>query len=800
MRIIKLVISNHNRITLGNRYIEYTPSKKLGIILGDNGSGKSTFLGLLFPRVVKLDELEADGFVTLVVQVGDDRIEIATYKNTSIYSFILNGKEMNPKSSVRLQDELIKTYIKINKDIHDILTGADVFHKSSVKKRRDILEYLSGNDYSYINALYMHINKKYNAEKAILKHTDGRLSDAKLALSTLEKGNESHDSDIKVARKRLEDIIELSNSSARGIDITSLEERLGDANKSVDYYKSSIKSLLRNASKFPIGSYSKMQQWLEKLETISNHLYAEINILSARHLKLSERSSENEDHFVKRRALANTIADDEKLLKTISKPALELLKHLPSRDIPTLRSNIDTYKFKLLDMADIPEEDFKLPVVDNDIIAGLKATYISLDEKSKHLENEKILLDSIANEKDIECPKCHNTFKQGYDAKKHHMLKKSIDALASEMPLLDSQIKDLVDKSERGIRARKALSVFNSFIDNLDNNLKDFFNKGFPSSIVANLQTLRSSIRFRIEYDKVANNIAKNKERLLALEELDVSKMENERKELDSLEEEIKEVRTKRQKVLTLLENVKSVIRSSNEVEKASDKVLLANEDIKEIIALRKAYLFQLYLDKEIAKARDALYQLENIEVRISRHKKDIEAINALIAKLSVNVEAYKHVVQIIHPKGKEIAKSIIGFLNIFIDSVNKHISKVWTYPVELLYIEEEEGVTYRLPFKADGKTRDDISLASTATGDMINIGVKLTIMETLSMEGYPLYLDELGSGYDIEHSKTLCLLIEQLSEDDDYSNIFVVSNDPDVAKHLSTMNADLIVLANNNI
>ena len=153
------------------------------------------------------------------------------------------------------------------------------------------------------------------------------------------------------------------------------------------------------------------------------------------------------------------------------------------------------------------------------------------------------------------------------------------------------------------------------------------------------------------------------------------------------------------------------------------------------------------------------------------------------------------------NPKGKLVAQSMLTFLNAFIEDMNIILDKVWTYPLEIHPFEGDlESLTYRFRFTAGTSDREDIAQASKATGDIINIAFKMVAMNALEMDEYPIYLDELGEGYDDSHKINLCQVVNDYIASQSYSSIFLVAQDRSMYEYFGDVISDKIVLSNNNI
>ena len=139
--------------------------------------------------------------------------------------------------------------------------------------------------------------------------------------------------------------------------------------------------------------------------------------------------------------------------------------------------------------------------------------------------------------------------------------------------------------------------------------------------------------------------------------------------------------------------------------------------------------------------------------------------------------------------------KRMIQFLNSLIRKVNQFISRVFTYEFILTPIHE---LSFKFPYKANGHQAKDISTCSTAQKEMTNLAFTLVCRAVLQLESYPLLLDEVGKTFDITHQRRLLDLLIGILEEHRASQLFVVNHHSLIHSGLSE--ADILLLHDQNI
>ena len=156
MIIKKLILSGYNRLlNTGISEINIVPQNKITLIIGTNGSGKSSLLKELTPLPAISQEYSKTGFKYVEIEHDNKFFNLLTdFSANKKHSFVVDGVEMNQSGNLQMQRELVKQYFNITQEVHDLMLGVKNFHRMSPKERNDWFNKLCSTDYSFALSFY----------------------------------------------------------------------------------------------------------------------------------------------------------------------------------------------------------------------------------------------------------------------------------------------------------------------------------------------------------------------------------------------------------------------------------------------------------------------------------------------------------------------------------------------------------------------------------------------------------------------------------------------------------------------
>lgn len=215
--INRLILNGYNRFFLNNiTRIDYTPESQIQLILGSNGSGKSSLLKELNPLSINKHEFKEDG--SKQIFWNKDNVDYNIYSDRSKNSFIANDTELNPGGTKKVQLALIQDKFNLNVRNNNVLLNNSKLTTMSTNERKDWLRQMSTVDYSYGIFLYNEIKLRLRDSVGFIKIINNELAeDTKLLIK--EDELESIKLEISTLKEMIEDL-----TSKYTNDNTDMEE------------------------------------------------------------------------------------------------------------------------------------------------------------------------------------------------------------------------------------------------------------------------------------------------------------------------------------------------------------------------------------------------------------------------------------------------------------------------------------------------------------------------------------------------------------------------------------------------
>ena len=186
--------------------------------------------------------------------------------------------------------------------------------------------------------------------------------------------------------------------------------------------------------------------------------------------------------------------------------------------------------------------------------------------------------------------------------------------------------------------------------------------------------------------------------------------------------------------------------------------------------------LLEIIRDKQVS-----LSNLENTLSGIQQSETIVKQITDMIAQLEEEYKAVNVLTTILSPQDGLIAESLLGFLNLFLDEMSNVIEHIWSYRMKPFMEIGEDGIELDYRFKVEVEGIEDpvkdISKLSRGQKEIMDFVFKLLVMQHLDMSDYPVYMDEVGASFDPYHRDKLYQYIKMLVEDNQISQVFVISH-----------------------
>jgi hypothetical protein len=406
-------------------------------------------------------------------------------------------------------------------------------------------------------------------------------------------------------------------------------------------------------------------------------------------------------------------------------------------------------------------------------------------------------------------PNCQHSWIPGYDANIHAMYQQQHEALLHEEQIIYGKIQNITIEMQS---YQKILDNYNAYhmCANQYNALPliwDYIAQHnwlyeTPNRIVRFVEQLTQDTFTWDELDI----LIKDKKELEALLALAIRDGEG---NLSTLLDTQSEYETQLGELKATEQNLTAQIEGLKRCRKAIEYIRQATDELKDMLTKRSLLVtahiesdMQQVLNTEIKKTRIELAMLESEQVYASNKVSIINDLTAELASHTVKQQALNAILQSLSPTDGLIAKSLSGFIDSFLRDMNTIIASVWSYPLTV-GIHRDLGNEYELNYRFSIRVNDeynvsDVSKASSAMKEIIDLAFTLTVMRHLGLTDYPIYLDEFGHSMDKEHRKMAYAAINTLMAASDFSQIFIISHYEDLYR--SIRNADLTVLCSNNV
>jgi energy-coupling factor transporter ATP-binding protein EcfA2 len=788
MFITKLVLHRCKRFYVkGIETFEINPTMKTQIVLGTNGSGKSSLLKIGFTVLpAEKSDFETGGYKLVhVLHHGKSyvlRTDISGKSPT--HSFICDGEEYNEGHTGAVQKELVREHFGMTSELHDVLSGQLVFTKMSSLERRQWITLLSSADFDYVIKLHGRIKRAARDTGAVIKHQSGRL--------VQESAKKIDDATFNTLRRQSQEITE------KLIRLHQHSKRDGIADN-FDYYSrqytqlsSDVEALLARAKYLRVSIPTAVKstqdddviQLKESLRSRAQMLEAALHEVSERHQEIDRQlhniaELEEIDPAVLQTRLTEIKVEQERLrgrFKTAAEvdrlPNHQYCFAVVQETMETLHG-VNTVDASYLDRNTIQAKQRELSELQEKMMAGTS--------KIGELEYR---LDHIHNSSVIQCPACHHQFKEGISGDEEGNIKELLEKGTRFRQSMEQRIRTVRDWLQEAHQAGDVIHTLQRLRDHnpdlvelwkLIQNAGGF---GRGRELVQLCTDFISDVKTKLALNELEHEAAPLVERLNALKQLDQSS--GLRDVAHSLSERVVDLKSHLLDTRTTLREVEQFYDRMVEAREIGVTVERSLERLNDLMDQMVKFIAVEEIAAQVKRHQVQLGMLEQSLAEAEVQMGIVNDLNRSLEQAKAEEKALITLEKILSPKDGIIAEQIMVFINTFISSINDVIAKVWGYNLALDTCNIEEGeLDYKFPMYVH--TADniipDIAFGSDSQVDIVNQAFRLVVYKFLNLEGYPLYLDELGRTFDEVHRLNLTLAVKDLMEDEIYSQVFFISH-----------------------
>lgn len=791
--IENLELKGYNRFFLNNiQYINYTPLSQIQLILGSNGSGKSSLLKELNPLPINKHEFKEDGYKTITITKDNNTYVIKS--SVTRNSFKVNDEELNKGGTKKVQLNLIYDHFRLTPKSNNVLLNISKLTNMSTNERKDWLRQMSTVDYSYSIFLYNDLKQRYRDSVGFIKIINNELT---------------HDTSI------------VDNDN----DIKKIQEE-------ITYLKEEIEYLT--------GKYKNIDTVHKKINN-NYDLVTKFNILISKGI-----------HFLDKENIQHKIIETETVLKDI-KIEMERIKveidgldnyTKTTEEITLLREELNSYtkyfediKTKVKEPVIAPEEAEELfslyqdkdTEINNIIleIAYFDDIVVSKELVEKLITNKnkcrdeltvitkklntyqgeyKNLMDNFKEDNKIKCHNCGTESYFGYTKDNQIKIEKKISELEEVLKDKDKiyiELEEEYGKVEKKINLIKLLKEIY-----LEIGLTKYWNLKLKDVIGGltsqQLFFINHTIKHELTTFKDYNIKFKRYSEITYKIKLDIDIVEAHKKHIDISKDkmvnriiELQEIKREKEKYLLEQNNVLIEYNNFLSIQEIFKKDLETYSNNKSISVNNNK---NQIIKETIKRLKSVLINLEDKYNSFDRIKNRIEKNKELIKTHEHRKKVLDMTIKTLSPTEGLIAKSINSFINKFLLEMNTIINSVWSYDITLLpcKVSEDNDLDYMFSVLVDNNQLiDDVSMLSSSMKDIVDLSFRIVFMKYMHLTHMPLILDEFGITMDDKHRYNVYNVIENTLANN-FEQVFITAHFKSMYSRF--LNSDIVVLDDKNL
>lgn len=809
-------ITGNKRLSLRNiRTLELTPESRLQMILGSNGSGKSTVMSALSLLPPNPAHYKGGGTQEHIVEHRGSIYEIL-YDFTgpkNHYSLTKDGKVLYEGHVASACAQYVTENLGITQEAHNICTARQRFSTMRGPERRTLFNKLSPVDYTYALAFYKRLTDAQHGLTEAVKRMSQKVTQEKEKMIDDVKAEAIRKS---IAALKLDKDELLKQWTPVNMTVDEALTKMGDVDAQItELSERFFRSIRIYGSRHEFNSLSDLRHrqanYQGKLmfqEERARSLYSQIEenrgiIIKNQFLasqNLEEIDSQINQKTAEIKAIQNTIvyqgySNNKAALQAILSIFDELTKTI-SQFTPDPEDEITKANFE------------ELVTQHNRLTGEIDSLKLTIDKAEELIHK----FEHATDQDNVHCPKCDHSFNPALNEQQYYREKQALPGYQEsherrrhDQAKLDAKIRDWSEQLKLHqyffmmLNANKELlaPLWQALLD-------DRMVKKRPAYAVHIIEVAHRDLTQLVLIDDLTDQL-KEQVHIKNMSELSsgVNLKELEHKNA-SMEAELYQAQTE-------IGRLKEIVRT---LEVIAREWVLQDETMEALERL------QINRDHFILKAEEAnrktvinsiMSQLESEILALEKSISQIDSQKAIVQALELDIEVYqrkakalKKAAIALSPTKGLIAKGMTGFVNHFIEQMNVVISKVWLYPLRISPVEvsEDNGtldLDYKFTYTYDGNNgAPDISEASGAQQEIFDLAFVLVYMTHKGMEDYPVFLDEFSIKMDYAHRREAMKMVSDLLLGANFSQIFMVSHYE--GSYGSLSNADITVLCPENI
>lgn len=856
MKILNITLENFtaikNALDTNKIFIDFsTTENKICILIGPNGSGKTSILSMLHPfaDVGNLDVrsstnlilADKDGFKEITIQKDDDIYIINHFythhkdKNHSVKSYIKkNGIELNVNGNVSSFKEYVKEELSLDSDYLKLIRlGSNVTSLIDLTptERKNFMGKIM-DDIGIFLEYYKSVNNKLRQLEEMISHSIDKekklgISDKdeyKKEIKDLEKEIDSlninymdYNNKLAIYNNNINNIEDLDNLRDNLKDTTKIYNKMINIinkkdlieNNDINYYKDKINEVNNKINSLK-NTYNSnivlMQNSLSHLDNLNNQL----NEYKIQLSKEINSDKEIDNIKINLNAMRKRLREYEDILgdykPTISKDDLErFIVFLKNTQLILNR----TYEFGKQPISKV----LSLMKDNKNVVNYINSHIIDIDEKSN---NETSLFINMISEKfnigkddinlncDVSDCKAKKLLLEIQNIIKNHNIdeKNKDESFYRDMSFVYSNINTIIPN----------FSNYKDIIDLLPEDIKkDFKTINIFSNIekltyIYNEKKINDLLSLVTEYDNyitLLSDYSKEESILKKFGSISnssyLSKLINDTEEF--ITDENKKIINWRNNNLTINEDLKTLNNDLDVYIDIKDTI----ERFDEIKSLYNKYNNDYNIYMENKEKRD------EISIEINKLKYIIDTKNNLLQNKIINLEQYKVIRKDISNMNKiyddmvfvkNALSSKQGMPLYFISNYLKNTEEITNELLDIaydgkIYIDSFDitPTEFSIPFFNRGKRLSDVKYASQGELSFLSLAIAFALSRQVLTNYNIMLLDEIDGPLDIYNREKFIKVLENQIDRIDAEQSFLITHN----SMFSSYNVDIIDLSFKN-
>lgn len=816
MKILSIELYNYQRLrNKGINHFKATFTEKAQVILGKNGSGKSSIMWELSPLPPNNDEYAKGGYKRIVIEHKGSIYELYSQAGSpSRHSFFKDNVEQNASKTMNAQKVLCKEHFDYTPEIHELilgLVGGVSFTTMSTSERREWFMALYPNDLSFVDELH-------EVLKTMLRDTKGGIKINSKHLAELfnqkKEGNNSNEVQQRISENqvRRDKIARLVKDH---VDTTDYQAKIHRMNDWLRTETDKFKKPLRLAGQYESRDdlIDQLQMFEKELSGLSasydNYSKLLIELKNSDGYKQLEVNNNKESWVEKRNMLDAQLNEYNQLIQNAcvnykDYPVWQYLYNLDNEALRIFLHQANDFYPIIMEIPSIGESTVTVEQYKSaqNITTELDRQVFQLGEELHKLHHR---LKHFTAAERTECPSCHYKWVPG-------MSDMQASKLQEEYDVKDAELKRLKEKLEKANRYLSeynpwftAVSRYYQYISSRfdcqeiyswleDNGMLRTESKQFASILPGMCDAL--SLRYKavttqMELKRVDDT----------LKMLDGDSLEWYKEKYNEYESRLTLVIEEQRKCKAVIARIKDDMALFDGYTESARKIALVKQTIQEDIGkwgeqvvVSNANQEYRSLVKQHETDTALLYSMKSLEG-------SIQSTEALMGDLEISRGMLDRLVTATSPVKGLVAEQLSDFIGCFIGNMNSEIDDVWLDNLTITPCSIEEGaLSFRFPTVSgdDLTPSKDVSITSTGETQIINWIYRVIVMRYLGFTDYPLHLDEVGANFDEAHRIKMMSYIKKLLDSGEYSQVFMISHY--FAQHGSMINAEVCALSTDGV